>query len=156
MSRSLDLCVHICVMCSKGIQTEAILKKYPDEKSNTYPDPKVSKPKLYLKTKYPDQRAIREIFIFNRIVILAFNNLTSAKRKHFCNLSIDIILIIPVSTIEKDIDTRLTKAWKAIDRLSIIWKSHLTDKMKRSFFQASVVSILLHEGTSWTLTKRLE
>ncbi len=30
-------------------------------------------------------------------------------------------------------------AWTAIDRLSIIWKSDLTDKMKRSFFQAAVV-----------------
>ena len=45
---------------------------------------------------------------------------------------------------EKDIDTRLTKAWAAINRLSIIWKSDLTDKMKHSFFQAAVVSILLY------------
>ena len=44
-----------------------------------------------------------------------------------------------VSSTERDIDTRLTKAWTAIDRLSIIWKSNLTDKMKRSFFQAAVV-----------------
>ena len=57
---------------------------------------------------------------------------------------------------EKDIDTRLTKAWIAIDKLSIIWKSGLTDKMKRSFFQAAVVSILLYGCTTWTLTKRLE
>ena len=54
------------------------------------------------------------------------------------------------------IDTRLTKAWTAIDRLSIIWKSNLTDKMKRSFFKAAVVSILLYGCTTWTLTKRLE
>ena len=39
-----------------------------------------------------------------------------------------------VSSTEKDIDTRLTKAWTAIDWLSIIWKSDLTDKMKLSFF----------------------
>ena len=52
--------------------------------------------------------------------------------------------------------TRLTKAWTAIDRLSIIWKSDLTDKMKRSFFQAAVVSILLYRCTTWTLTKRLK
>ena len=45
-----------------------------------------------------------------------------------------------VSSTEKDIDTRLTKALTAIDKLSIIWKSDLTDKMKRSFFQAAVVS----------------
>ena len=57
-----------------------------------------------------------------------------------------------VSSTEKDIDTRLT----AIDRLSIIWKSDLTDKMKRTFFQAAVLSILLYGCTTWTLTKRLE
>ena len=56
----------------------------------------------------------------------------------------------------KDIDTRLTKAWSAIDKLSVIWKSDLTDKMKRSFFQAVVVSILLYGCNTWTLTKRLE
>ena len=32
----------------------------------------------------------------------------------------------------------------------------LTDKMKRSFFQAAVTSILLYGCTTWTLTKRLE
>ena len=61
-----------------------------------------------------------------------------------------------VSSTEKDIDTRLTKAWTAFDTLSIIWKSNLTDKMKRSFFQAGVVSILLYGCTTWTLSKRLE
>ena len=61
-----------------------------------------------------------------------------------------------VSSTEKDIDPRLTKAWTAIDRLSIMWKSDLTDKIKRSFFQAAVVSILLYGCTTWTLTKRLE
>ena len=58
-----------------------------------------------------------------------------------------------VISTEKDIDTRLTKAWTAIDRL---WKSNLTDKMKHTFFQAAVVSILLCGCTTWTLTKRLE
>ena len=61
-----------------------------------------------------------------------------------------------VASTEKDIDTRSTKAWTAINSLSIIWKSDLTDKMKRSFFQAVVASILLYGCTTWTLTKRLE
>ena len=61
-----------------------------------------------------------------------------------------------VSSTEKDIDTRLTKAWTAIDRLSIIWKSDLTYKMKRSCFQAVVESILQYGCTTWTLTRRLE
>ena len=41
-----------------------------------------------------------------------------------------LYLSIYLST-EKDIDTRLMKAWTPIDKLSIIWKSDLTDKMKR-------------------------
>ena len=60
------------------------------------------------------------------------------------------------SSTEKDIEKRLTKAWTAIYRLSNIWKSDLTDKMKRSFFQAGVASILLYRCTTLTLTKRLE
>ena len=61
-----------------------------------------------------------------------------------------------VASTEEDIDTRLTKAWTAINRLSIIWKSNLTDKIKRSFFQAAVASILLYACTTWTLTKQPE
>ena len=38
--------------------------------------------------------------------------------------------------------------------LSIILKLDLTDKMKHSFFQAVVASILLYGCTTWTLTKR--
>ena len=61
-----------------------------------------------------------------------------------------------VSSTESDINTRLTKAWKATDKLSVIRKSDLSDKMKRIFFQAPVVSILLYGCTTWTLTKRME
>ena len=62
-----------------------------------------------------------------------------------------------VSSTENDINTRLTKAWTVIDRLSIIWKSR-PDRWKWSavFFQAAVVSILLYGCTTWTLTKWLE
>ena len=41
-----------------------------------------------------------------------------------------------VSSTETDINTRLAKARTAIDWLSIIWKSDLTDKIKRSFFSS--------------------
>ena len=44
-----------------------------------------------------------------------------------------------VSSTEKDVNTRRAKAWTAIDRLSVIWKTDLTDKIKRSCFQAVVV-----------------
>ena len=61
-----------------------------------------------------------------------------------------------VSSTEKDINMRQAKAWTAIDRLSAMWKSDLTDKIKPSFFQAAVVSILLYGCTTWKLTKRME
>ena len=53
-----------------------------------------------------------------------------------------------IESTEKDIEMRLMKAWTAINRLSIIWKSDLTDKMKCSFFQAAVTLILLYGCTT--------
>ena len=58
-----------------------------------------------------------------------------------------------VSSTETDIDKWLAKAWTANHRLLFIWKSDLTDKMKRSFFQVAVMSILLYGGTTWMLKK---
>ena len=62
---------------------------------------------------------------------------------------------------QKDINTRLAKAWTTINRLSVIWKSDMTDKIKRiffffAFFQAAVVSILQYGCTTRTQTKRME
>ena len=61
-----------------------------------------------------------------------------------------------VSSTETDINTQLAKAWTAINRLSVIWKSDLTDKMKCNFFKAVVMSILLYGCTTWMLTKHME
>ena len=61
-----------------------------------------------------------------------------------------------VSSAENDINIHLAKTWTAIDKLWIIWKSNLSDKIKRNFFQAAVVSILLHGCTTWTQRKRIE
>ena len=52
--------------------------------------------------------------------------------------------------------TSTTKAWTAIYKLSVIWKTDLTDKMKCSFFQTAVMLLLLYGCTTWTLTKRME
>ena len=49
-----------------------------------------------------------------------------------------------------------TKAWTAIDRLLVIYKSDLMDEIKRSIFPATFVSILLYACTTWTLIKRIE
>ena len=43
------------------------------------------------------------------------------------------------SSTENDINTWLAKAWTAIDRLSVIWKSDLFDKIKQFFPSSSHV-----------------
>ena len=61
-----------------------------------------------------------------------------------------------VSTTEKDINTRIAKVWIAIEKLSVIWRSDLTNKIKHSFFQTTVMSILIYGCTTWMLTKCME
>ena len=48
-----------------------------------------------------------------------------------------------VTFTENDINIRLAHSWTAIDRLSIITMSDLSDRIKRKIFQATVVSILI-------------
>ena len=61
-----------------------------------------------------------------------------------------------VSSTECDIDMRQPKVQTAIDWLSIIWKSDLSNKIKWDFFPAAVVLIRLYGYTTWTLRKRTE
>ena len=56
-----------------------------------------------------------------------------------------------VSSTETYINMRLGKAWTAINRLSVIWKLDLTDKIKHIFPNSCRVN-----ATTWTLTKRME
>ena len=64
-----------------------------------------------------------------------------------------------ISSTENDVNISLVKAW----RLSINWKSDLSDKIKRDFFQAVVVSILIYgcanemhgEKARWKLYKNV-
>ena len=61
-----------------------------------------------------------------------------------------------ISSTKTDVNTRLAKAWTAINRLLVLSKSDLTNKIKHSFFQAVVVLILLFGCTPWMLTKHME
>ena len=69
-------------------------------------------------------------------------------------------LLVPVPTEEamsrQPRKTSIKTAWTAIDRLSVIRKSNLTDKIKLSFFQTVLMSILLYGCTTWMLTKHME
>ena len=92
-----------------------------------------------------------EYMCFNQIANITTLNVSSLKL-------VDKLTYLRsrVSSTKTDINMQLAKAWTTINRLSVIWKSDLADKIKRSFFQAAVVSTLLYGCTTWTLTKQME
>ena len=92
--------------------------------------------------------ASKQIFFWNEK-----KNFLRTNSKQYC---VYIYIQKKFLKIFTDINMRLAKAWPAINRLSVTWKSDLTDKIKRSFFQAAVVSILLYGSITWTPTKRME
>ena len=57
---------------------------------------------------------------------------------------------------ESDINMYIRKTWTVIDSLSTIWKSNLSDTIKRESLQAVATWVLLYGCTRWTLTKWLE
>ena len=61
-----------------------------------------------------------------------------------------------VESTEHDIKVRKAKAWAACHKLKTIWKSKLSDCLKRRLFIATVESVLLYGSETWTLDKRLE
>ena len=61
-----------------------------------------------------------------------------------------------ISSTEKDVQFSIAKAWQALNGLSIVWKSSLSDSLKRAFFRATVQSVLLYGSSTWTLTRHLE
>ena len=64
-----------------------------------------------------------------------------------------------ISSTENDINTRLAKAWTAVDRLSVIWKSNLTDKINRIFFpsigRVDTAIWMHHMGANYVWRKSL-
>ena len=61
-----------------------------------------------------------------------------------------------IASTEHDVNIRLGKAWSALNQLDKIWKSNLSDNLKRNFFRAAVESVLVYGSVSWTLTKKCE
>ena len=61
-----------------------------------------------------------------------------------------------IPSTESDINICQAKAWNIIDRLSILWKFDLSNKIKQDFFQAVAVSIQIYGCTIWTQTKCIE
>ena len=61
-----------------------------------------------------------------------------------------------ISSTESDVNVHMSRALTTIDKLSIIWKSDVSGKIKRDFFQTMSESLLLYSCTTGTLTKRME
>ena len=61
-----------------------------------------------------------------------------------------------ISSTESEVSIRLAKVWTAFDRLSIIWKFDLSDKIIRDFFQSVAMSKVLYGCIILTLTKHTE
>ena len=57
-----------------------------------------------------------------------------------------------IKSTEKDIEVKKGKAWSALNKLNCIWKSNLSDNLKRQFFRSTVETVLLYGSTTWTLT----
>ena len=61
-----------------------------------------------------------------------------------------------ISSTESDVHIRTEKTWTAIDRLSIIWESDFSDKIKWDFFQTMPESVLLYGCSNWNPTKTIK
>ena len=57
---------------------------------------------------------------------------------------------------ESNVNICMRKAWTIIDRLSIIWKSDVSDKIKWELFESVAMSALLYSCITWILMKHLE
>ena len=95
----------------------------------------------------------------DKIESICFNQRWDISTLNGCSLKLVDKFTYPgsnVASTENDINTLLAKAWATIDRLSVIWKSNLSDTIIRNFFPAAVVSILLNGCTTLSLTKCME
>ena len=74
----------------------------------------------------------------------------------------DFLYLGSYTETSQDIDTRIGKAWGALNALSKVWVSPIKKATKIRLFKSSeqahrqVESILLYGSDSWSLTKSLE
>ena len=61
-----------------------------------------------------------------------------------------------VDSSKKDIATRKALAWQTLNRMTRIWTSSTKPELKKRFFLATVISILLYGCEAWTMTEAME
>ena len=83
-------------------------------------------------------------------------NFTCFKQEDLSNFSGKLLKLVDRSRPSATISTELMSTYskRRLDRLVIIWKSDLSDKIKQYFFQ--VRAVVIYGYATWTLTKRIE
>ena len=81
------------------------------------------------------------------IYTLAGNNLNQADNFKYLGSGIQ--------SSARDMEIRIAQALSALNKMDKVWKSNLEKHLKVNFFGATVESVLLYEGESWTLTKKM-
>ena len=56
-----------------------------------------------------------------------------------------------VDSSQRDISTRIAKAWSALSKINTIWKSPMNNNLKIQLFE----TVLLYGSNTWTLRKSL-
>ena len=61
-----------------------------------------------------------------------------------------------IASTQKDISIRRARAWSALHSMKKVWKSGMSDNLKRRLFVTTVESVLLYGCEAWSLTVKDE
>ena len=61
-----------------------------------------------------------------------------------------------IGSTEKYIEIRIAKAWSIIISLYTIWKSKMSDNLKRSFFRVTVESVLVYGAMDFNIREKVD
>ena len=61
-----------------------------------------------------------------------------------------------IKSTDRDVNIRIAKAWAALNSMQSIWKSKLSEFLKRNFFRAAVESVLVYGSVTRNLTHSTE
>ena len=85
------------------------------------------------------------------IYIPAHDPLTTIKGEELAEVSNSKYLGSYMQSTEADLKSRKAVAWKALNSMSAVWKSHISDSLKSNFFQAIVETAQLIPNVEATL-----
>ena len=65
-------------------------------------------------------------------------------------------LVSYIKSTDRYVNIRIAKAWDTLNSMQSIWKSKLSEGLKRNFFRAAVESVVVYRSITWTLTQSIE